>query len=604
MGRRTRLAVVVPAAVAVLGLATVPAVAAPAEPAKPQAGEATGEPLGHAIGNAGTLLAAVRALPGMAGLPPLVPGLPTTGKGLLSLGVGLSSAKTNSEASSPKTAAEAALLGLSLLGSTPALPGRVTQTAPPDHTTPTTSGIDIPDNPLLTGSLLKTSALARWSNKLGPCVGGPIGEGKSSTADLNILPNIPRLDAVKGITSVPDVTKLLDVTSQLKQQKESDLAGPAAALFNMLGGVPGLPKLPGLPNLPGLPGVPGGPGTGTALVSLPGTVSTQSTVKLVPMKGSKNKAVQSVSKYRVVSLRLFSGTPFELRVDVIADPTLRVTSTGSKATSTVSYSTPILKIYQGGVLKYTLDASNPTAELPLALLPIGSLPGQLAPAKAANVLNQAPALADALGVGKTKGAKGTIDAADLGYSKELGGNLTGNLTGNLVGQKKLTALPVIGALPGLPNISGFDLNLGLVRLSIAHKEDTGVTKTKPFKGFEIGSTARLLNVEVLPAGGLDQAMLPKLPGVPDLGAPLAQVAVGEQTAKAYAPKGGVVCAPNKPAPPYQPKPPAGQPRPPLAYTDAAYQAVPIMWTGAGLVLAGAALLGIRPLRRKIAKHRS
>lgn len=590
MRRRMRLAAVVPTAVAVLGLSALPALAdaAPADKDTTQSTTGTARPLGHAIGSASTLLVGVRALPGanikLPNLP--IPGLATGGPGgpALSLGVGLSNAKANTEASGPKSSAEAAPLALSLLGNPPTQPGSSSQTAPPDNASPTTNGIELPNNPLITGGLLRTSAHARFSDKLGPCV-SPLSAARSSTADLKVLPVLPRITAAQ----TTDPSKLINAGALPKGVSVDQVTGPLQNLLGMFGGL-------------GNVGAVGGK-NGGAVVDIPGLLSTRSDVNLVPRHGSKNKAVQSTSQLRVLKLTLLQGTPYELTVRVISDPTLRATSTGKKGSSSVTYTKPLLQIYQGGKKIGVLDPSNSSLDVPISLVPVDT-----------GLLNN-------LGLGKTGLGKttGLSNGLNLEQVKALLSAYPGlaNLM-HVSNPSKLTAKQAagLGAIPiigdpnlsnlghGLDQIPDIDLNLGVVRLQIGHKDDFAIQHVKgqpnsPFSGFEIGSVAHLLNLEVLPSKALNTGLLPKLPQVPNLpnlGDSLAQVVVGEQTARAYAPTNGVVCEiPAKPAPPKgQPSP-----KPPLAYTDAAYQAVPLFWTGSGLLLAGIVLVSIRPIRRRV-----
>ncbi|MGH3623733.1 MAG: hypothetical protein ACRDQ5_18385, partial [Sciscionella sp.] len=513
------------------------------------------------------------------------PGLPQiggSGGAALSLGVGLSRARANPENAAPTSAAEAAPLGLSLLGNTPTVPGSSKQTAPPDNASPTKNGIELPNNPLLTGGLLRTSAHARYSDKLGPCV-SPLSEAKSSTADLKVLPVLPRITAAK----TTDPSKLINAGALPGGVSASQLTGPLHNLLGLFGGLGDI-------------GAVGGKNNAGAVVDLPGVLSTSSDVNLVDMKGSKNKAVQSTSRLRVLKLTLLEGTPFELTVKVISEPTLQATSTGKKGTSTVTYTKPLLQIYQGGKRIGTLDPAHQSVDVPITLLPIDT-----------SVLN---------GVGLGKGLNLAQTKALLTSVPGLKSLMNVQDPQKLTAQKAqaLGAIPIIGNASnlgdmsklgkGLDQIPDIDLNLGVVRLQLGHKDDVAVQHTKgqansPFTGYEIGSTARLLNLEVLPTNALNTGLLPRLPsvsGLPSVGNALAQVVIGEQTASAYAPTNGVVCGVKVP--------PKGQPspKPPLAFTNAAYQAVPLFWTGGGLLLAGIVLVSIRPIRRKMitARHRT
>jgi hypothetical protein len=109
--------------------------------------------------------------------------------------------------------------------------------------------------------------------------------------------------------------------------------------------------------------------------------------------------------------------------------------------------------------------------------------------------------------------------------------------------------------------------------------------TQPFKGHQLRASARMLDLQVLPTQAL---------GLPGLPSALAQVSLGEQVARAAAPEGGVVCGTST-APPAK-EPPAKQEGPKLAYTSA-YQAVPMFWTGAAMLLAGVVVVAALPAHR-------
>jgi hypothetical protein len=268
---------------------------------------------------------------------------------------------------------------------------------------------------------------------------------------------------------------------------------------------------------------------GGSLVSLPNTLSSRSVVKLVDIPGSPNKAVQSTSTMQVASLKILAGSPMELDVNVVSQPTLQVTSTGDPKTSAVNYTAPVLQVVQGGKTLGTLDAANPKLDVPIGV----PLPG-----------------ADQLG-----------------------------------------KLPIIGNL--LPNGSALPadlkkIDIGVLRLQIAELDQKSQPITgQPFDGFQLGATARLLDLQVLPTDAL---------GLPNLPSALAQVTLGEQVARAVAPTGGVVCGATAPGAPTKPAPQGGTP--PLAYTNAAYDTIPLFWTGTALLLTGVVVVAALPYRRQ------
>ncbi len=275
-----------------------------------------------------------------------------------------------------------------------------------------------------------------------------------------------------------------------------------------------------------LSGTPGGAATG-ALVSLPDALSAHASVSLVDAPGVAGKAVRSTSTLQVGGIRLLAGSPMELRVDVVSAPTLTVTATGDEATSSVSYQAPVLRVSQGGRELGTLDANKSTMDIPVKVLPGTDF--------------RLPAVGELLPDGT-----------------------------------ELTA--------GLSTI-----DIGVLRLRTGGPAEKKSVLAEPFTGFQLGATARLLDLQLLPT---DRLALPNLP------AALVQVALGEQIARAAAPAGGVRCAAAAP-PADQPPAPAGggAPTPPLARTSAATGVVPLFWAGTAALFAGVVLVAATPPRR-------
>ncbi|MBO0841337.1 MAG: hypothetical protein J2O49_11020, partial [Sciscionella sp.] len=445
-------------------------------------------------------------------------------------GFGLSSAQANSESYLPyeHAIAESAPMGMAFQGNAPQTPGSLAQTALPDNPHPTTGGLNLPSSPLdplIKAGALNGSVQARWSNTLGPCV-GTIADASTSIGSLSMLNVLPDLS---GLTPT-DLSKILD---------PSKLTGLTQQQIQQLGKTPVPTNL--LTSL--IPGIGTGTSSGGGSVfDLPKALSSHSTVKLVDIPGSKNKAVQSTSTIQVAGLKLFTKTPFEIDINVVSQPTLVVTSTGDKKTSSVKYTAPVLNVTQGGKSLFTLDAAHPTQNIPIGI----ALPSQVTSAA--------------------------------------------------------SSIPVIGGLlqSGQPVGSLQTVDLAALKLSIAELNQNGQQLTAgqngaPFTGYQIGATARMLDAQILPT---DKLNIPNLPSA------LAQLSLGEQVGRAYAPTGGVVCGTTKPAPA---APVANKPKPqaspkPLAYTDA-YKAVPMFWTGTGLLLAGVILVAALPRRRVVASQR-
>ncbi|MFC4854448.1 hypothetical protein [Actinophytocola glycyrrhizae] len=510
----------------VLGLVAAPAAAqpttpipTPANPASPGMSSQVGAaPPWHVVGDSGTGLGIVRILPNSTPTKAIVPGMEDKlpKQSAAELGFGLASAQVNSEAylSFERSVAQAAPGGLAVQGSSPQAPGALSQTASPDNPKPIHNGLTLPPTPLDT--LVRAGALqgqvhARWSDTTGPCV-ETIADATTEIASLSLLNAIPTLPSTPDLTGVFDAPELDANADQAVIDGLKRLAGPLSTLGGALSGG----------------AKPTADGAGS-LVSLPNTLSARSTVRLVDIPGSPNKAVQSTSTMQVAALKLLAGTPFEVTIRVVSQPTLQVTSTGDEKTSTVKYTAPVLAVEQGGKVLGQLDAANPKFDIPVGI--------PLAP--------DAPSLP-----------------------------IIGDLLAN--GQKATQALQ--------------RLDLGVIRLGVAQLDQRGTAMTTPFEGFQLGATARMLDVQVLPTQAL---------GLPNLPSALAQVALGEQVARAYAPTGGVVCRTSEqPAPPPTPQP-QGRAPVELAYTTMAYKTIPMFWAGTAMLLIGVVLVAALPTLRSL-----
>ncbi len=538
MRQRLPRVLALPAAAALLLLTAAPALAQtipttpipePNNPGQPPMSAPIGpQPLGRAVGDAGAALGVLRLLPNAVPTSAILPGvsdqLPK--QSALEAGMGLSSAQANSEAylSYERSIAQSSPFGLSAAGNAPQTPGSLVQTALPDNPKPISGGLNAPKNPLFNLGLLNGEAHARWSPTLGPCV-GTIADSSTSIANLSLLPTIPNIPGADQLTAASD---------QLKAGL-AGLPGPLASLGGLLSGTSA-----------------SGDGKG-AVLSLPNTLSSRSTVRLVDLPGSKNKAVESTSTLQAASIELLKGTPLGLTIKVASQPTLRVTSTGEKKTSKVEYSAPVLQILRGDKVLFTLDANNPTKDIPIGI-PLPSL-------------KQVPGFEQLKNVPVIGGLVELLDGA----TKQLPGGEAGN---------------------------GLTLDLGVLKLSIAGLNQKSSDMTSPFKGFQMGASARLLDLQILPTTALQKALPPE--AAKNLPSSLAQVSLGEQIARAYAPAGGVECGTTTP-------PPAGNnggaaPKSPvknLAYTNAAYDTVPMFWTGTAMLLIGVVLVAAMPGRRRL-----
>ncbi|WP_410662959.1 hypothetical protein [Amycolatopsis sp. lyj-84] len=539
MRRRLPRVLALPAAAALLLLTAAPATAQtipttpipePANPGQPPMSSPIGpQPLGKAVGDAGAALGVLRLLPNAVPTSAILPGvsdqLPK--QSALEAGMGLSSAQANSEAylSYERSIAQSSPFGLSAAGNAPQTPGSLVQTALPDNPKPISGGLNAPKNPLFNLGLLNGEAHARWSPTLGPCV-GTIADSSTSIANLALLPSIP---------NIPGADQLTEASAQLTAGLKA-LPGPLASLGGLLSGTSA-----------------NSDGKG-AVLSLPNTLSSRSTVRLVDIPGTKNKAVESTSTLQAASIELLKGTPLGLTIKVASQPTLRVTSTGDKKTSKVEYTAPVLQVVRGDKVLFTLDANNPAKDIPIGI-PLPSL-------------KQLPGFEQLKNVPVIGGLAEMLDGA----TKQLPGGEAGN---------------------------GLTLDLGVLKLSIAGLNQKSSDMTSPFKGFQMGASARLLDLQILPTTALQKALPPE--AAKKLPSSLAQVSLGEQIARAYAPTGGVECGTTTP-------PPAGNnggaaPKGPvknLAYTNAAYDTVPMFWMGTTMLLIGVVLVAAMPGRRRLA----
>ncbi|MFT7835626.1 hypothetical protein Q5530_05700 [Saccharothrix sp. BKS2] len=374
-----------PAAALLVALAASPAFAQPVvttpvpgpqDPGQPPASSGP-ELVTHAIGDAGTGLAVVRLAPDSTPTNTVLPGfgerLPK--QSAAEIGVGLASAQANSEAflGYERAVAQASPLGFAVQGRAPQTPGTLVQTASPDNPEPLTGGLTPPATPLdalLRVGLLNGSVHARWHDELGPCV-SPVADARTSVASLSVLNAIPTLPSSQDLTGM-----LTQDTPRLDEQAERSLVDNLKQLAGPLSRLGGL-----------LSGTPDSGATGS-LLSLPDTLSAHSTVELVDLPGSANKAVKSTSTLQAASIRLLQGTPVELRIDVVSQPALTALSTGDAATSSVTYTAPVLRVAQGGRELGVLDAANPRLDVPIGVLPGRDLPlvGDLADALDIGVL--------------------------------------------------------------------------------------------------------------------------------------------------------------------------------------------------------------------------
>jgi hypothetical protein len=479
------------------------------------------QPLGHAVGDAATGLAVLQLLPGAVPASAILPGASQEipKQALAELGFGLSSAQANSESYLNYEHAIAQSCPGGL-----AIEGNEPQ-APGclDQTALPANAQGITGGLNLPGNPLVDLGVLNGQvhANWSETLGpcvGTIADSSTSLASASLLNVIP----TTGSSALPNAGSLAGLLN-LSKLNPGQQQAMQSDQSNGFGGING-----SLNSLGGL--LPAG-GSGS-LVGLPNTLSTRSVVSLVDIPGSAHKAVKSVSTLQVASVQLLKNTPYKLDLNVVSQPTLTVVSTGDAGTSSITYTAPVVQVVQGGITLYTLDAAKPTADVPIGI----PLP------------NIASTLPDAL-----------------------------------------KNLPVVGLLPGsnAGQTSAATIDVGVLRLSVAglNKSSqalTGGQDGAPFTGYQLGATANMLDLQVLPTAALN---LPNLPTA------LATVSLGQQVARAYAPAGGVVCGSATVAPGTPPG--AGTPKK-LAWTNAAYDAVPLFWVGTLLLLVGVVLVAALP----------
>jgi hypothetical protein len=336
--RRRAALVALPAAALLLAATAAPASAQTAAPSPTPA-----------AADAGAALFTVRALPGAS-----LPGV--TGTGLLTGAI--ASTVVTADSTKPagqQSTATAAPFALTLAGQSPTPPTTASQTASPDHATPTTTGFTIPAQlaPLLSGGVLQGSAQARYSDTVGFCV-DPISTATTSLANLSAVNVLPALSL--PTTGTGDPTAALGSLTGLLTGAQSGFGGLAGLLTGQSSGT-------------------------TSVVKVPDTASATSTTKLVDVAGQAGKGIQASSGVQLGNIQLLPGTPLGVTVNVIKAPTLTATSTGDPATSGVTYTAPVVEITQadGTVIQKLAAVDDPSTaadetqfSIPLQIPVLGS----------------------------------------------------------------------------------------------------------------------------------------------------------------------------------------------------------------------------------------
>jgi hypothetical protein len=272
-----------------------------------------------------------------------------------------------------------------------------------------------------------------------------------------------------------------------------------------------------------------------ALLRLPSGLSTQSSVEVV------GKAVRSTSRVRASRIDLLPGSPLGMTATVRRAPTLTVTSTGAPKTSSVVNQAPVIVVRRGGSPLFTLDRKHPRKDIP---------------------------------IGVPKAA----------FNRHLGSS-------------RVKPLPVVGGVAESTRGRVVRLSerarrevvdLFVLRLSVGGLNSKSTALQEPFAGHQLGASARLLDVQLLPTEALADALEAKRYDVPST---LAQYAVGEQVVRAAAPSNGARCGT-----PGASEPTAGVPAA-INPSGPAGTAQPLLWAGAGMLLGGAlVLVFLRPRR--------
>ncbi|GAA2336637.1 hypothetical protein GCM10009854_10730 [Saccharopolyspora halophila] len=278
----------------------------PADPDQPP-GRVFPDVPGPVRAQAGTMLGIVRLLPrsvpgeSIYNVPEFEKTLPK--HSAVEAGMGRAVAQVDSESyfAHEHATADASPVGVSITGQTPQPPGGLSQTALPDHARPTTSALSPPDNP---------ADRALQLSGLNGSVHARWGEETGPC-----------------------------VSDQLSDARYSLGSGSA------------------INSLPG--------GLGDSLLQIPSIAEAHSNISLTQVDGQSTKAVRSTSELNLSQVTLFAGSPGEVTVEVIGTPKLTATSTGSENTSSVQYTAPVLRISQGGEEIGTIDAANPSMDIPV-----------------------------------------------------------------------------------------------------------------------------------------------------------------------------------------------------------------------------------------------
>jgi hypothetical protein len=139
--------------------------------------------------------------------------------------------------------------------------------------------------------------------------------------------------------------------------------GPLTRAATMLAGVS---LLGGGSGVPGMQAVDrtSGAARPTSLLRIGPTGSTQSAADVVRL-GDGRRGVRAGAGVALSDLALFAGTPQEISLKVVTQPTLTVVAGGSKARSRVTYRPAVLAVMAGGEPVATMDSTDAGVSLSL-----------------------------------------------------------------------------------------------------------------------------------------------------------------------------------------------------------------------------------------------
>jgi hypothetical protein len=181
-----------------------------------------------------------------------------------------------------------------------------------------------------------------------------------------------------------------------------------------------------------------------ALVRLPGKTSSSSLTGLVSKGGKLHPLATATAS--AAEIRLLENTDGQVIAKVVSEPELTVTAAGSKAESTVKYTSPVLDLTLPGGRKQRLDNANRQVEIPLPAGPAD--PAALKAAGTANPLGQLLGRLPALGhiTSTASAVQGeSTNATTVGTVRDLPGAGKPAVPG-------LEALPGANTVPGLSDL--------------------------------------------------------------------------------------------------------------------------------------------------------